>query len=198
VYGKSLHVPFREDDDVAYGPTTIGRWSYAYGKALDEYLALAHAARGLPAVVARFFNTVGPRQVGAYGMVLPRFVAAAVGGRPLCVFGDGTQTRCFCDARDVAPALSRLLRTPVCHGRVFNLGSDRAISIRELAELVLRETGSSSPITHVPYEEAYAVGFEDLARRQPDLTRIREAIGFSPSIGLEQTITDIAAEVAGS
>ena len=199
VYGKSLQAPFREDDDVTYGPTTIGRWSYAYGKALDEYLALAHAQRGLRVVVARFFNTVGPRQVGVYGMVLPRFVAAATSGRPLRVFGDGAQTRCFCDARDVAPALPRLLGAPACHGRVFNLGSDRPISIRELAELVIRQTGSTSSITHVPYEEAYAAGFEDLTRRQPDLTRIREAIGFAPRISLEQTIADIAAaEVAAT
>lgn len=192
VYGKSMRVPFREDDDVAYGPTTVGRWSYAYGKALDEYLALAHAQRGLPVVVARFFNTVGPRQLGAYGMVLPRFVAAAVRGEPLRVFGDGSQTRCFCDARDVAPALPRLLGDPVCHGRVFNLGSDRSISIRELAELVTRETGSASEIVHVPFEQAYAAGFEDLARREPDLSRIRAAIGFAPQITLEQTIADVA------
>jgi UDP-glucose 4-epimerase len=198
VYGKSLRVPFREDDDVAYGPTTIGRWSYAYGKALDEYLALAHAQRGLAAVVARFFNTVGPRQVGAYGMVLPRFVGAATSGRPLRVFGDGTQTRCFCDARDVVPALPRLLRRASCHGRVFNVGSDRAISIHELAELVVRETGSTSTIVHVPFEEAYAAGFEDLARRQPDLSRIREAIGFAPRVTLEQTIADIAASGAAA
>ncbi|MFG0283265.1 MAG: NAD-dependent epimerase/dehydratase family protein [Phycisphaerales bacterium JB039] len=192
VYGKSERVPFSENDDVTYGPTSVGRWSYAYGKALDEYLALGHASRGLPVVVARFFNTVGPRQVGTYGMVVPRFVAAALRGEPLRVFGDGAQSRCFCDVRDVAPALPRLLRAPAAAGRVFNVGSDRSITIQALAELVIRQTGSRSGIIHVPFEQAYASGFEDLLRRQPDLARIREAIGFAPAIPLEQTIRDIA------
>lgn len=194
VYGKGTHSPFGEGDDVLYGPTTAFRWSYATSKALDEYLALAyHAKHALPTVVARFFNTVGPRQVGDYGMVLPRFVSAAVEGRPLQVYGDGRQTRCFCDVRDVVRALPALLRLPAARGRVFNIGSDRAISIRDLAELVVRELGSGSNIVHVPYAQAYEQGFEDLQKRVPDLTRVREAIGFAPDRTLEQTVHDLAA-----
>ncbi|MGD9690907.1 MAG: GDP-mannose 4,6-dehydratase [Phycisphaerales bacterium] len=193
VYGKSERVPFREDDDVTYGPTTKARWSYAASKAIDEYLAIAyHQQRRLPAVVARFFNTVGPRQVGSYGMVLPNFVAAALRGEDLVVHGDGRQTRCFCDVRDVVSALPRLLETSACHGRVFNLGSDRVISIAELADNVIRVLGSSSRTRLCPYDQAYAAGFEDLRHRQPDLTRIRSAIGFSPTRTLEQTIRDLA------
>ena len=196
VYGKAAKSPFAEDDDVVYGPTTKTRWSYACSKAIDEYLALAHHRQnGLPAVVARFFNTVGPRQVGRYGMVLPNFVEAAIAGRDLEVHGDGTQSRCFCDVRDVARALPRLLATPACHGRVFNVGSDRAVTIRELAELVIATLGSASRVRLVPYEEAYAAGFEDLKQRQPDLTRIRAAIGFEPERTLEETIRDLAASM---
>lgn len=199
VYGKGSRSPFSEDDDVVYGPTGIARWSYGCSKAIDEFLALAHHRQhGLPVVVARFFNTVGPRQVGSYGMVLPRFVQAAVQGKPIRVFGDGTQTRCFCDVRDVVRALPAMLETPACHGRVFNLGSDREISIRELAETVVRVLGSASPIVLVPYAEAYPEGFEDLERRRPDLRRIRDAIGFEPRIGLEQTITDVAEAISGT
>lgn len=193
VYGKGTHSPFGEGDDVVYGPTTAFRWSYAASKALDEYMALAyHAKHALPAVVARFFNTVGPRQVGDYGMVLPRFVSAALRGQALQVYGDGRQARCFCDARDVVRTLPALLRLPSAHGRVFNIGSDRPIAIRELADLVVRELGSTSTIEHVPYEQAYEPGFEDLLRRVPDLTRIREAIAFAPSHTLERTIHDLA------
>lgn len=193
VYGKGTHSPFREGDDVLYGPTSAFRWSYAASKALDEYLALAyHAKHALPAVVARFFNTVGPRQIGDYGMVLPRFVGAALRGQPLQVFGDGRQARCFCDARDVVRTLPALVRLPAAHGRVFNIGSDRPIAIRDLAELVVRELNSTSPIEHVPYEQAYEPGFEDLLRRVPDLARIRQAIGFAPVFTLERTIHDLA------
>lgn len=193
VYGKSAKCPFSEDDDVVYGPTTKTRWSYACSKALDEYLALAHhREHGLPAVVARFFNTVGPRQVGSYGMVLPNFVSAALDGRDLEVHGDGRQTRCFCDVRDVVRALPALLAGGM-EGRVFNIGSDRVISIADLADLVIRTLGSTSRVRTVPYEQAYAEGFEDLRQRQPDLSRIRAAIGFQPRIPLEQTILDIAA-----
>lgn len=199
VYGKSAKCPFSEDDDVVYGPTTKTRWSYACSKAIDEYLALAHhREHGLPAVVARFFNTVGPRQVGSYGMVLPNFVAAAMAGRDLLVHGDGRQTRCFCDVRDVARALPALLAGPGSAGRVFNLGSDSVISIGDLAALVCRTLGSRSRIRTVPYDEAYTAGFEDLRQRQPDLSRIRAAIGFAPRIPLEQTIRDIAAHLAGA
>lgn len=193
VYGKGSKSPFAEDDDVVYGPTTVTRWSYACSKAIDEFLALAHhREHGLPVVVARFFNTVGPRQLGEYGMVLPRFVRAALADEPLEVHGDGTQSRCFCDVRDVAAALPRLLENPGCAGRVFNIGSDRVISIRDLADLVIRTLGSRSPVRTVPYDRAFPSGFEDLAMRRPDLTRVRAAIGFAPTIGLERTILDIA------
>jgi len=199
VYGKSERAPFAEDDDVVYGPTTATRWSYACSKALDEYLALAHhRAHGLPVVVARLFNTVGPRQVGRYGMVLPRFVRAALAGEALEVFGDGEQVRCFCDVRDVVGALAGLLAQPACAGGIFNVGSDRPISIGELARLVIETLGSSSAVRLVPYERAYGPGFEDLRRREPDLGRIRGAIGFSPRLGLEQTIRSVAASMAPS
>ncbi len=193
VYGKSPRDVFSEDDDVVYGPTTVARWSYAYGKAIDEHLALAYCRdRGVPTVVARFFNTVGPRQVGDYGMVLPRFVGAAIRGRPIEVHGDGRQSRCFCDVRDVAAALPRMLNEPACRGGVFNVGSDRSVTIRELADLVVRVTGSASAVRLVPYAEAFGPGFEDLRQRRPDLRKLRAAIGFEPRITLEQTVADVA------
>lgn len=196
VYGKSSKDPFHEDDDTAYGPTTVPRWSYACSKAIDEYLALAyHKDRGVPTVVCRFFNTIGPRQVGDYGMVVPRFVQAALAGRDLIVHGDGAQSRCFCDVRDVADVLPRLLADPECRGRVFNVGSDRSISVLALAELVIRELGSSSRTRLVPYREVFGPGFEDLRQRRPDLARIRSAVGFEPAIGLGQTVRDVAAWV---
>lgn len=200
VYGKGIKNPFAEDDDVVYGPTTITRWSYACSKAIDEFLALAHARQhDLPVIVARFFNTVGPRQVGDYGMVLPRFVAAALAGRDLEVHGDGSQSRCFCDVRDVAGVLPVLLGNQSCRGRVFNIGSDRVISIRELADLVVRETRSSSSVRLVPYSQAFPPGFEDLAMRRPDLSRIRAAVGFEPRIPLDRTVRDLADQIrAGS
>ena len=197
VYGKAEKSPFSEEDDVVYGPTTRSRWSYACSKAIDEYLALAyHAQHGLPATIVRFFNTVGPRQVGEYGMVLPNFVSSALADRDIQVHGDGKQTRCFCDVRDVADALPRLLGNASSHGRVFNLGSDRSISINDLATLVISTLGSPSRLVHVPYDQAYSAGFEDLRRREPDLMRIRGAIGFSPRIALEQTIRDLATDLA--
>jgi UDP-glucose 4-epimerase len=192
VYGKGARTPFHEDDDVVFGPTSIARWSYGYSKALDEFLAISlHAQRGLPTVVARFFNTVGPRQIGVYGMVLPRFVQAALEGKPLRVFGDGSQTRCFCDVRDVSAALPHLLACDQALGRVFNIGSDREISILELANLVIEVTGSTSTIEQISFEKAFGPGFEDLPRRVPDLGRIRQAIGFEPTWTLEQTIMDV-------
>lgn len=197
VYGKGTHATFREDDDVVYGPTTATRWSYACSKAIDEYLALSyHARRSLPCVVARFFNTVGPRQRGEYGMVLPRFVRAAVDGSPLQVYGDGSQSRCFCDVRDVVEVLPRLLAKRDCHGQVFNIGSDRSITIRDLADLVVKEVGSSSKVESVPYAKAYRQGFEDLGRRVPDLARVRGAVGFDPVFTLERTIRDVALEAS--
>ncbi len=198
VYGKSPKTPFCEDDDVVYGPTTFSRWSYACSKAIDEYLALAyHRDCKLPVAIVRFFNTVGPRQVGEYGMVLPRFVKAALVGEPLEVHGDGEQSRCFCDVRDVVPAIVRILAEPNCFGKVFNIGSDTAITILELASLVKRTLGSDSPINLVPYDRAFAPGFEDLRTRRPDLSRLRSAIGFEPKITLEQTIRDIALTYTG-
>lgn len=197
VYGKAEKSPFNEDDDVVYGPTTRSRWSYACSKAIDEYLALAHhATNALPAVVVRFFNTIGPRQIGAYGMVLPNLVAAALEGRDLPIHGDGRQTRCFCDVRDVVSALPALLERSACHGRVFNLGSDRSISIADLADLVIATLGSGSRKKFLPYDVAYPSGFEDLRRREPDLRRIRAAIAFAPRVPLERTIQDIAASMA--
>ena len=199
VYGKSTRSPFSEEDDVVYGPTTMSRWSYACSKAVDEYLALAyHAQHRLPVVVARFFNTVGPRQVGEYGMVLPRFVKAAMEGRPLEVFGDGAQSRCFCDVRDVVEVLPRLMAAPGCHGRVFNIGADQPITIADLADRVIRTLGSRSTKRLIPYSEAYTRGFEDLGQRRPDLARVRGAVGFSPRIALEQTILDVAASLSSA
>ena len=199
VYGKSTRLPLSESDDVVYGPTSVMRWSYGCSKALDEFMALAaHRASGLPVVVVRLFNTVGPRQVGRWGMVLPRFVQAALDGVPLEVHGDGLQARCFCDVRDVAPALPRMLAASACHGRVFNVGSDRIVTILELADLVRRTVGSASPVVHRSYDQAYGPDFEDLRVRQPDLSRIRAAIGFAPAIPLERTVADVAAAFAGA
>lgn len=199
VYGKSDRVPFRESDDVTYGPTTATRWSYACSKALDEYLALAHhRTHGLAVVVARLFNTVGPRQIGRYGMVLPRFVAAAMAGEPLRVFGDGKQVRCFCDVRDVSRALIDLVGTPTAHGGIFNVGAQTGISVLDLAHAVIAELRSSSEIELVPYDKAYGPGFEDLRRREPDLGRLKSTIGFEPEFELTETIRAVAdAMVAG-
>lgn len=196
VYGKSAHSPFSETDDVVYGPTTVTRWSYACSKAIDEYLALAyHRQHRLPAVVVRLFNTVGPRQVGDYGMVLPRFVKAALRGDPIEIYGDGSQSRCFCDVRDVAEALPRLLGASAARGGIFNVGSDRPITIGELADLVIRTLGSRSLKRVVPYSEAYPAGFEDLKQRRPDLRRVRGMIGFEPRRPLEETIRDLASDM---
>ncbi|MDY7108207.1 MAG: GDP-mannose 4,6-dehydratase [Planctomycetota bacterium] len=197
VYGKSTKMPFAEDDDVVYGPTILHRWSYGCSKAIDEFLALAsHREHGLPVTIARLFNTVGPRQVGRYGMVLPRFVAAALAGEPLEVYGDGRQTRCFCDVRDVVDVLSRMPSNPRCLGRVLNVGDDQPLEIGALARLVIDTLSSRSSIVYVPYDEAFGAGFDDLRDRRPDLTRLREATGFSPRIPLAQTIRDLARVLA--
>lgn len=196
VYGKLNHTPFHEDDDVVYGPTTLSRWSYACSKAIDEYLALAYHDRdGLPARVIRFFNTVGPRQRGEWGMVLPRFTEAALAGAPIEVHGDGLQSRCFCDVRDIADALPRLLGEPSCEGTVMNLGKDESITIIDLARLVCETLGSDSEIRLVPYDQAFGPGFDDLRERRPDLGRVRTAIGFEPAIPLRRTIEDLAVEL---
>lgn len=197
VYGKPNTGVFSEDDDLHFGPTTITRWSYAHAKAIDEHLALGYwHQHQLPTVICRFFNTVGPRQVGRYGMVLPRFVGAAIKNEPVRVFGDGSQTRCFCDGRDVIEALPKMVRSEQCAGRVFNVGSDHPITILELAERVIETLGSTSTIELVPYCDAYRAGFEDLRHRKPNLDRIKEAVGFEPKFTLTQTIEDLAIELA--
>jgi nucleoside-diphosphate-sugar epimerase len=193
VYGKAAKVPFSEDDDLLLGPTTRGRWSYACSKALDEFLGIAYFhERKLPVVVVRLFNTVGPRQTGRYGMVLPTFVKQVLSGRPITVYGDGTQSRCFGYVGDVVPALVRLLQTDKAYGEVFNLGSQEEISIRQLAELVRDRLGSSSEITLVPYDQAYEAGFEDMRRRIPDIRKAAGLIGFAPRTALPEIIDRVA------
>lgn len=195
VYGKGAQVPFREDDDVVYGPTTKSRWSYAFSKAVDEFLALAYRqSRGLSVVVARLFNTVGPRQVGRYGMVLPRFIEQAKRGGPMTVFGDGRQTRCFCHVSDVVPALVRLLETPSADGRVVNIGSDEEVAIGDLAERIRAKVDPQCEIRRVPYDQAYRPGFEDMRRRVPCLDAARELIGFQPKMSLDAILDDLLAQ----
>jgi UDP-glucose 4-epimerase len=192
VYGKGSRVPFSEDDDVVMGATSYSRWCYAYSKAIDEFMGLAyHKESGLPVVLVRLFNTVGPRQVGMYGMVLPRFVEAALAGRPLTVYGDGKQTRCFGHVHDVVGALVKLMATEGVAGRVFNLGGTREISINELAARVIELAGSSSRIEHIPYEQAYGRPFDDLVRRVPKLDRIKEAIGYRATYDTDQIIKSV-------
>ena len=192
VYGKGSRVPFAEDDDVLMGATKFSRWCYAYSKAIDEFLGLAyHKQFGLPVVLVRLFNTVGPRQVGMYGMVLPRFVGSALSNRDIEVYGDGTQTRCFCHVGDVVGALVKLMETPGAVGQVFNLGSDEEVSINDLAKRVIALAGSSSSLRHIPYEQAYGQAFDDLPRRVPNLTRIRQAIGFAPRHKLDEIIRSV-------
>jgi UDP-glucose 4-epimerase len=189
IYGKSERVPFREDDDIVMGPTSRSRWAYACSKAIDEFLAMAyHREEGLPVVITRLFNTVGPRQTGRYGMVLPRFVQQALAGEPITVYGDGTQSRCFTYVGDVVDAIARLSIEPRAIGQVFNLGNDVEMSIRELAELVVRITASKSPIEYVSYEQAYGPGFEDMPRRVPSLEKIHALIGYRPSKTPEQIV----------
>ena len=193
VYGKSTQLPFREDGDLVMGPSTTGRWSYACSKAIDEFLALAYwKERKLPTVVARLFNTVGPRQTGRYGMVVPKFVGAALAERPLTVFGDGTQTRCFCHVGDVVQALVDLmLLGDGAYGEVFNIGSQEEISIYGLAERVLSLTGSDSDIVVVPYDEAYEEGFEDMPRRVPDIGKLEAALGWTATRSLDGILGDV-------
>jgi UDP-glucose 4-epimerase len=195
VYGKGNRPPFREDDDLTLGPTTNSRWAYACSKAMDEWLGLAHwREHGLPVIIARLFNTVGPRQTGRYGMVLPNFTEQALAGEPITVFGTGRQSRCFCHVSDTVEAIIRLMNTPGTEGQVFNVGSDREISMRDLAELVRQTADSESPIELVPYEEAYAEGFEDMERRVPDCGKIEKWTGFRPQRSLEQIIADVIAD----
>jgi UDP-glucose 4-epimerase len=201
IYGKNVNVPFREDDDRLLGPTTKSRWSYATSKAVDEFLGVAYYhQKNLPVVIFRLFNTVGPRQTGQYGMVVPRLIAQALKGEDLTVYGDGQQSRCFCDVRDCVRALVGLAESPSAVGQVFNIGSSEEITIYRLAERVLQLVGeragaargeSAAKIKLVPYEEAYAAGFEDMRRRVPDVSRINKLIGWSPRRSLDDTLLSI-------
>jgi nucleoside-diphosphate-sugar epimerase len=192
VYGKSEDVPFREDSDLVLGPTPKHRWAYACSKAIDEFLALAYwKERKLPVIIVRFFNTVGPRQTGQYGMVIPNFVRQALAGEPITVFGDGTQSRSFTHVSDVVNALLKLVAEPQAIGQVINLGNTHEVTIRALAERVRALAGSSSPIKSVPYDEAYESGFEDMPRRVPDLTKARNMIGYEPKHGLDDILVQI-------
>jgi len=195
VYGKADAVPFREDGDLVMGPTSKGRWSYACSKAIDEFLALAyHKEKRLPIVVARLFNTVGPRQTGRYGMVIPNFVKQALLGHPLTVHGDGTQTRCFTYVTDVVGQLVALSEDPGAVGEVFNVGNDREeITILQLAERVKTRAGSESAIELVPYEKAYEEGFEDMRRRVPDLSKLRALTGYEPRVQLDEILDRVIA-----
>jgi UDP-glucose 4-epimerase len=189
VYGKSTRYPFCEDDDAVYGPTTKSRWSYACSKAIDEFLALAyHKTESLPVIVARLFNTTGPRQTGRYGMVLPRFVDQALRGKPLTVFGTGRQTRCFADVSDVVRALIMLSAHPAAVGEVFNVGNPEEISIGDLAQAVKKLTASRSEIRLVPYDEAYQPGFEDMERRVPSIEKISRLVGYKPKVKLREIV----------
>jgi UDP-glucose 4-epimerase len=192
VYGKSLALPFREDADLVLGATTKARWSYAASKALDEFLAMAYwSHNGVPSTVVRFFNTVGPRQSGRYGMVLPTFVRQALNGQPITVFGSGEQRRCFGYVGDVVEILVRLVRTADLAGEVLNIGNDREITINELAELVKSVCGSSSPIEHIPYDAAYGPGFEDMFRRVPCLEKLQRLTGCRPGTPIEDIVSAV-------
>jgi UDP-glucose 4-epimerase len=192
VYGKATKVPFSESDDLVLGPTDKARWSYACSKAIDEFLALAYwREKQLPVVVVRLFNTVGPRQTGLYGMVLPTFVRQALARRPITVFGDGRQSRCFCHVSDVVSALYRIALEEKAIGQVFNIGSDEEVSMMELAERVKKLADSDSEIRLIPYQEAYGTGFEDMPRRVPNISRVRELIGYKPTHGLNQIIASV-------
>jgi UDP-glucose 4-epimerase len=198
VYGKSANVPYAEDDDLTLGATVNSRWAYACSKALDEWLALAYwREKKVPVIIARLFNTVGPRQTGRYGMVLPNFAAQAVRGEPITVFGTGEQSRCFAHVTDVVQAMVRLMEAPSAVGQVFNIGCDREVTMNRLAEMVRDAAGSRSEIRHVPYAEAYAEGFEDMLRRVPDVRKLERTTGLRLSTPLEQIIADVVAEQRG-
>jgi UDP-glucose 4-epimerase len=195
VYGKSTAVPFREDADLVMGPTTKHRWAYACSKAIDEFLALAYfKERSLPVVVARLFNTVGPRQTGRYGMVIPNFVRQALVGEPITVHGDGTQTRSFTYVGDVVSGLIALSQEPRAAGQVFNIGNPEEISIMDLAKRVRAASGSTSEIVCIPYDQAYEAGFEDMPRRVPDIGKIAKMVGFKPTLGLDEILVRVIAE----
>lgn len=192
VYGKGVRVPFAEEDDVIMGPTQASRWCYAYSKGIDEFLGVAYFKQfGLPVRIVRLFNTVGPRQVGMYGMVLPRFVSAALANRPLQVYGDGKQTRCFSHVSDVIDAVLRLTQAPAAVGGIYNLGSDQEVSINGLARRVIQLAGSSSTIQHLTYEQAYGRSFDDMLRRVPRLDKIRSVISYQPKNDLDAIIQSV-------
>ena len=193
VYGKSAKPLFAETDDLLIGPSTHSRWSYACSKLMDEFLLMAYFRdRGLRGTVVRFFNTVGPGQTGRYGMVIPRFVAAALSGAPLKVFGTGEQTRCFCHVSDVVRALLLLMETPDSYGGIYNIGSTEKVTIRQLAEFVIHELNSSSEIDMIPYDQAYANGFEDMLHRAPDCSKLYALTNWQAEIPLKQIIADVA------
>ena len=192
VYGKSLDVPFHEDADLVMGPTSKHRWAYACSKAIDEFLALAYwKEKKLPVIVIRLFNTVGPRQTGQYGMVIPTFVRQALAGQPITVFGDGTQQRSFTYVGDVVDGLMKLMAEPKAIGQVFNIGNGQEISMRALAEKVKAMTESTSDIVTIPYDQAYEAGFEDMPRRVPDISKIRGLVGYEPKVQLEEVLTRV-------
>jgi UDP-glucose 4-epimerase len=192
IYGKSTDVPFREDADLVTGPTTKHRWAYACSKAIDEFLALAYwKERGLPVVIVRLFNTVGPRQTGQYGMVIPTFVRQALAGQPITVFGDGTQTRSFTSVTDVVRALVALVGEPRAVGEVFNVGNPNEISIEDLAHRVKTLVGSKSSVVKITYDEAYEAGFEDMSRRVPAIDKIRACVGWTPTIDLDDILASV-------
>jgi len=198
VYGKSENVPFDEDGDRLEGPTSKHRWAYACAKALDEFLALAHWKESrLPVIVARLFNTVGPRQTGQYGMVVPNFVSRALANEPLVIHGDGTQSRCFAHVLDVVDALVALVQTQAAYGQVINVGTDQEVTIRALAERVIVVTGSRSEIRQQPYEAVYGEGFEDMRRRVPSLAKLQRLVGRVPQRTLDEIIRDVAGHVRG-
>ena len=193
VYGKSPTVPWSEDDDILLGPTSFGRWGYACSKMLDEFLALAYyKEKGTPVVVLRLFNTVGPRQSGQYGMVLPRFVSQALAGLPITVYGDGNQTRCFTYVGEVADAIFKISQIPSAEGQVFNIGSNHEVTISQLAHLVKETVSSASPISHMPYKDAYGNEFEDITRRVPEISKIQKYIEFQPTTQLRSIIKEVA------
>ena len=192
VYGKSTDVPFHEDSDVVLGPTIKHRWAYACSKLIDEFLALAYwKEKKLPVIITRLFNTVGPRQTGQYGMVLPTFVKQALSNQPISVFGDGSQSRSFTYVADVVEALVQLVGEPQAVGQVFNIGSTQEVTIAKLAERVRKLAGSNSPIHYIPYDQAYEVGFEDMPRRVADIAKIRKLVGFEPQVNLDEIINKV-------
>jgi len=192
VYGKSNKFPFSEEDDLVLGPTTKGRWSYACSKAIDEFLALAyHRERNLPVTIVRLFNTVGPRQTGRYGMVLPTFVKQALSGSPLTVFGDGQQSRCFAHVEDIVKGLVQCIGCDTTVGQVFNLGSTQEVTINQLADKVIKAASSKSMIMHVGYDEAYGAGFEDMQRRVPDISKAWQWFGYAPARSLDQIVESV-------